>query len=128
MSTTLTPEEYQAEVRALREQRAQLRGESTVVELVPTQRPKRLSLSEIVEQLLARGSGDRSSVTLSRNAKGETQIEVVVRTADNGAITTVAAAQAEAVRVYDDLRAAYPLATGLTGAEGGGAEKPAEAQ
>lgn len=73
-------------------------------------RARRLSLSEVVEQLLARGSGDRSSVTLSRNAKGETQIEVVVRSADSGHVTTAREAADEAATLYDELREKYPLA------------------
>lgn len=69
---------------------------------------KRMSLSQIVELLLARSPRDHSSVTLTRNAKGETQIEVVVRTGDEGEIVTPDAALVKAKELYDDAREAYP--------------------
>lgn len=72
---------------------------------------KRMSLSEVVERLLERGSSEHSSVTLSRNAKGETQIEVVVRTGEGGGVETVEQARAAAVAVYESLRNAYPFGT-----------------
>src|SRR5207244_12067809 len=50
---------------------------------------KRMTLSQVVEALLNRGGGERSSVALSRNAKGETQIGATVRTADTGAVETI---------------------------------------
>lgn len=76
-------------------------------------RTKRLTLSEVVERLLARGAGDRTSVALTRNAKGETQIEVVVRTTEDGEITTADAAADKALELYERLAARYPLASGL---------------
>jgi hypothetical protein len=78
--------------------------------------PRRMSLSEIVELLLTKGGGEHSSVSLSRNAKGETQIEVTVRTGEGGEVTTARQAAAEAQTIYDQLRSAYPLASGTTGA------------
>lgn len=72
-------------------------------------RPKRLSLSQIVELLLTRaGAGERSSVTLAQNAAGVTQIEVKVRTGDDDDIATVDAATAKAQALYDALRERYP--------------------
>lgn len=79
---------------------------------------KRLSLSEIVELLLTRSGGETSSVTLSRNAKGETQIEVKVRTGDTDEVRTAADAANRARTIYDELRSAYPMASGHTGAQG----------
>ncbi len=73
---------------------------------------KRLSLSQIVELLLTRSSGERSAVTLTRNAKGETQIEVHVRTGDSGDVLTVEDAEQRATDAYDRLRAKYPAANG----------------
>lgn len=74
----------------------------------PTEAPaKRLTLSQIVELLLTRSS-DRSVVSLTRTTKGETQIEVQVRTADNGDVQTVEDAAAKAREVYDGLREQYP--------------------
>lgn len=65
------------------------------------ERPKRLTLSEIVALLLQRGP-DRSAVTLTRNAKGGTQFDVVARA------ETVAEAETQAREVYDRLAADYP--------------------
>lgn len=70
--------------------------------------PKRMTLSQVVEHLLTRGSSQSSSVTLTRNAKGETQIEVVVRTDAELAIVTPDDARETAERVYDALREKYP--------------------
>lgn len=69
----------------------------------------RMSLSEILQLLLTKGTPERSSVTLSRNAKGETQIEVTVRTGDSAGIETVEQAEQAARESYDRLRAEYPL-------------------
>lgn len=73
---------------------------------------KRMSLSQVVEALLQRGGGEHSSVTLSRNSKGETQIEVVVRTGDQGAVTTIEEAEIAASDVYGRLRTVYPFGGG----------------
>ena len=78
--------------------------------------PKRLTLSEILELLLTRSASEHSSVELTRNSKGETQIAVTVRTGDAGEIQTAAQAAAEAQTIYDRLRSTYPLANGTTGA------------
>lgn len=69
---------------------------------------QRMTLSRIVEQLLRRGSVEHSSVTLSRNSKGDTQIEVVVRTGDGSPVKTIDEAEAAAIAVYDRLRERYP--------------------
>lgn len=71
--------------------------------------PRRLSLSQIVELLLTRGGGEHSSVTLTRNSKGSTQIEVTVRTGETDELATVDQAAAKARAVYDELRDEYPL-------------------
>ncbi len=103
----LPPEEYQ---RQMQEGRAKL-------ELIQGGgKPERMTLSKIVEQLLARGTQDRSSVTLARNAKGETQIEVTVRTEAAAGVPTVDEAAAKALEVYDMLRGRYPMQSGFTGA------------
>lgn len=79
---------------------------------------QRLTLSQIVTTLLARNTTDRSSVGLTRNAKGVTQIEVTVRTGDSDAVETAADAERIASDIYNRLRAAYPLPNGYVGAEG----------
>lgn len=75
-------------------------------------RPKRLSLSQVLEMVLTR-AGDRSSVTLARNAGGETLIEVKVRTGDeDNGIVTVDDAERKAQEVYARLAELYPPAVG----------------
>lgn len=81
-----------------------------VAELAADGTPKRLTLSRIVELqygLLSRANRERSSVILTRNAKGDVQIEVTVRTGD-GDIETVDECEAKARQVFDQLAAAYP--------------------
>jgi hypothetical protein len=105
----MTPEEreqYQAEVRQLRDELARLRN---------AEPRKRMTLSDVVEQLLARGASEHSSVSLSRNAKGETQIEVTVRSDTDTELPTPDDAAAKAVELYDTLRARYPSSAGYTG-------------
>jgi hypothetical protein len=75
-------------------------------------RPPRLTLSQIVErqlQALARTGQEHSTIELSRNAKGDTQIRVSVRTGESD-VETVEEARAKAEEQYDHLRALYPLA------------------
>lgn len=74
-------------------------------------RPKRLSLSQIVEMLLTRHGRESSGVTLSRNASGETQIEVRVRAGDDDA-ATVEEAAAKAEALYAQLAERYPPGSG----------------
>jgi hypothetical protein len=87
----------------------------TTTPATPDTPSRRMTLSQVVEQLLHRGGGERSSVTLARNAKGETQIEVVVRTADNTDVETVDAALAKAIELYDQARRQYPMNDGTVG-------------
>jgi hypothetical protein len=70
---------------------------------------RRLTLSDVVELLLARpASGDHSTIRLTRNARGETQIEVYVRSGEPG-VETVEQARAKAEAQYDHLRTLYPM-------------------
>jgi len=76
-----------------------------------------ISRAEILRGLLAaitKTGGGSSHVALTRNAKGETQLEVSVRTGDTAGIETPADAMAEAVRLYDSLREVYPMLNGPT--------------
>lgn len=75
----------------------------------PAERPRRMTMGQVVEALLNRGGGEHSSVTLTRNAKGETQIDVVVRTSEHGEAETVEDAEAIATATYDRLRERYPM-------------------
>lgn len=72
---------------------------------------RRLTLSQTVEQLiaaLARTAGEHSTVKLTRNARGDTQIEVSVRTGE-GSIETVDEASSKARAIYDELAVLYPI-------------------
>lgn len=75
-------------------------------------RGRRLTLTELSLGLLdamRRGGGDHSSVELTRNAKGDTQIRVHVRTGEADVDTAEQAAE-RATALYDELRERYPLA------------------
>jgi hypothetical protein len=76
------------------------------------ERPRRLTLSEIVERLLARSTSDRSHVLLARNAKGETQVEVKVCPGEEGGVGTIWEAEEVAAgilgRLSSQLQAATP--------------------
>jgi len=80
--------------------------------------PRRLRAADVIaeqrrviELLTQRGGGENSSVTLSRNAKGETQIEVTVRT-DSHNIPTAEAARMEAARIYVALCTEFAAGSG----------------
>lgn len=72
-----------------------------------TEPTKRLTATEVARTLLERGlsASGGESVSLTRNAKGVTQIEVVARTQHD---ETLAEVQARAATVYDALRTTYP--------------------
>jgi DNA repair protein RadC len=101
---------YQKEVRRLAEERKRLYGLEGGGE---GDRPKRLSLSEILELLLTRGAREHSGITLARNSKGDTQIEVVIRSAETSEFPTIDDAARKAQELYDTLRARYPMSSGL---------------
>jgi len=71
---------------------------------------KRITAAEIIRLLLTRERGERSSVTLARNAKGNVQVEVQVRTGDTGDVLTVLDAEKRATEIYERLAARYPMA------------------
>lgn len=93
---------------------------SSTAPLVEQPAPRRMSMGRVVEMLLNRGGGEHSSVTLTRNAKGEVQIEVVVRTADEGEVTTADAAAEKAQAIFDGLIVTYPMSSGVTFNRGAG--------
>ncbi len=74
---------------------------------------KRLTLSDILTMTLQRGHGNQDSVTLTRNAKGETQIEVVARGRENETLRQV---EQRCRETFDRLRATFPLSSGFVGA------------
>lgn len=76
----------------------------------------RMTQGEIIRALLERGSVGSSSVSITRNAKGEVQLEVIVRTGDAGDVTTAQDAEQVAAAVYDRLAAKYPYGDDSRGA------------
>lgn len=60
---------------------------------------------------------ENAEVTLTRNAKGETQIAVSAKTGDTGYVT-IADATHGVKTTYDGLRGKYPMADGLTAKPG----------
>jgi hypothetical protein len=54
-------------------------------------------------------------VTLTRNAKGDTQIGVQLKTSDNGGARTLEGARDQAGAVYETLRGRFPTAAGTVG-------------
>jgi hypothetical protein len=59
--------------------------------------------------MLLTRSSDHSTISLTRNAKGETQIDVNIRAGENAEFPTVDAATEKAAELYDLLRERYPL-------------------
>lgn len=59
---------------------------------------------------------DNAAVTIARNAKGDTQLEIVVRC--GATLTSVDAAAERAVELYDQARMRYPMANGLSAKPG----------
>jgi hypothetical protein len=81
------------------------------------EQPRRLRLADVIAEqratitaLLARGGGEHSSVVLTRNSKGDVQIEVTVRT-DDYVVPTADAAYLKARELFDAALSAYPPAT-----------------
>lgn len=84
----------------------------------PSAAPQRVSLSEVIRAqfaMLTRTSSDRSSVTITRGARGQVQLEVAVHVGSPGADTPAAAA-ALAQTIYDSLDSKYPAETATGGA------------
>lgn len=72
--------------------------------------------SRLAELYPAAEPSDSASVTVARNAKGDTQLEITVRCGSG--ITSVDEAAARAVELYDAARMRYPMANGLTAKPG----------
>ena len=76
------------------------------------QHPKRMTVSRMAELLASKTHTARPSVTISRNAKGEAQFEVVCP-AD-----TIEDAERQATEVYERLVARFPYSLEATVASG----------
>lgn len=111
MSEELTPEEYRAEMRRLR---AELEAANAGRHLHAVPKPPPLRQAEVIRALLserhARASSQaRGTVRLTRNAKGDTQIEVLAEVNAESGEEAVARAMANAREVYDALALVYGL-------------------
>lgn len=80
-----------------------------------TKVPHKLSLSDIVWLLLTKQPRELSSVKLTRNAKGDTQIEVTVYPGETEEVATVFDAERIAKDIFNRLRATYPMGDGTVG-------------
>ena len=83
--------------------------------LARTKVPHKLSLSDIVWLLLTKQPRELSSVKLTRNAKGDTQIEVTVYPGETEEVATVFDAERIAKDIFNRLRATYPMGDGTVG-------------
>lgn len=75
---------------------------------------RRVTKDDVLAGFLAsinKAGGERSSVRLARNAKGDMQFEIVVRTGDTASIETAEQAVAEANRLAEMLATLYPMST-----------------
>ena len=118
MSDDTTTEDYHREMQEGRAKLELLRGGGD-------SKRRRLTLSDMVELLLSRNAPEHSSVELSRNSKGETQMSVTVRTDQQAGVDTIEQAVAKAIEVYDTLRARYPTSSGFVGVPEKAPEPPA---
>jgi hypothetical protein len=75
-------------------------------------KPKRLSLSEILQLVLTRQVAEPSAVTISRSASGETLLEVKVKAAEDGGANAVEEAAHRASLIYEELQQQYPSRAG----------------
>lgn len=109
----MSAEDTARQVAALREELRELVASGRIE--VAEAGARSITRAEILRGLIAalnKTGGEHSTVRLSRNAKGDTQIEVSVRTGDSPAIETAADASAEAVRIYTNLRELFPMNAG----------------
>lgn len=84
-------------------------------ELLERRRTPSLTQRDILAALLAaqtKQGSEHSSVKLTRNAKGDAQLEVIVRTGESAEIDTAAKAADEAVRIYNSLCELFPMFRG----------------
>ena len=108
----MSAEDTARQVNALREELRELVAAGTI--RVDDPRGRRVTQAELVRGLIeavTKTGGEHSTIKLTRNAKGDTQIEVSVRTGDSPEVQTVEDASAKATAVYDALRLVYPLSS-----------------
>jgi hypothetical protein len=109
----MSSEDTARQVAALREELRELVASGRIQ--VDDAGARSITRAEILRGLIAavnKTGGEHSTVKLARGMRGETGIEVSVRTGDTPGIETAADACAEAVRLYDSLRELYPMTAG----------------
>lgn len=121
----MTVDDVYEELRQLRTALEQRLEEPADAPAPPPRR--RLTKDDVLAAHLAaltKASPEHHSVTLKSNAKGETQVEVTVRTDASVGLETPAQAFAEASRLYVQARQVFEAAgfpvSGSKGAEDGG--------
>lgn len=106
----MSSEETARQVELLREELASAIASGTLAAAGVEGRS--ITRAEILRGLLSavnKTGGEHSTVKLSRNAKGEPQFEVSVRTGESAEIATAADAAAEAIRLYEMLAELFPM-------------------
>lgn len=68
---------------------------------------RRMTLSQVVERLLARGGSHHSSIDIGLTAGGKVTLGVSVRTSPDGEATTAVEAAELAQELFDELRGKY---------------------
>lgn len=109
----MSTEDYHAEMQELRDEIQRLRGLHRPT-IVPDEKPKRISPTEILRSMLAASEArakrsDHSSVRLTRGMTGNIGIEVLVATGEAEDVATPELATAKAQAIFDLLDSFYPV-------------------
>lgn len=91
-------------------------GEPGYLRVETDEKPHPLGATEVARALLHRiasAGGEHSSVEIARNAKGDYQFKVTVRTGEHEGIDTVEAAAGKAAEIVDTLRGLFPMTGAL---------------
>lgn len=104
-------EDYHAEIQRLRAELDEARRLRVLPGAGDSPR-KRISTTDVLDAFLEKmkhDGGTGSTVKLTRNARGDVQIEVAVRTGDTPEVVSAEDAAAKARSLYDGLAAIYPM-------------------
>ena len=116
--------DYHAEIQELRAELDRLRG-LTRPTVVPDEKTKRISPTEILRSMLARDEARakrdaHSSARITRGMTGNVALEVLVTTGEADDVATPELAAAKAQEIYDTLASFYPAPATTTKREKGG--------
>lgn len=125
----MSDSDYHAEVQELRAELERLRG-LTRPTVVPDEKPKRISPTEILRSMLATSEArakrsDHSSARLTRGMTGNVGIEVLVATGEAEDVATPELAAAKAQAIFDMLDSFYPVSAKPTEKASKGAREDA---